>query len=345
MRYSEQTVKEFCAGAMRKVGLSAADAEIVADSLVESEMRGATAHGLARLGIYADRISRGLIFPAAAITLVNAGKADSALLLDGGNGPGVVVAAKAMDTCLERAAKTGVCFAAVRNASHYGAGWHCATRASRRGRIGFSVCNGNHVAPSDLGGSARFVGINPITIAIPAGRHPDLVLDMATSVVSRDGLDPADSAADPGGLEAAEPSDLLAAVMLPLGGAQGFGIALIIDIVCGALSGARDAGQIASFFNCGDPDEFRDIGLFMGVLDIEKLIDIEVFRERVDRILDEFKRRRPTRRATSVIPGEAERRNHQTSRELGLEISRPLLDDLRRLAENYSLPHPFADRE
>ena len=343
MRYYEQAVKEFCAGVMRKAGLSPADAGIVADSLVESEMRGIPAHGLVRLAIYADRIRRGLMFPSADITLVNAGKADSAMFLDGGNGPGVVVAAKAMDICLERAAKTGICFAAVRNASHYGAGWHCATRASRNGRIGFSVCNGNHAAPFGIGESSRFVGINPLTIAIPAGRHPDLVLDMATSVVPRDDMNSADSAADPDGPAAADPPELLADVLLPFCGTQGFGVALIVDIICGALSGARDAGQIAPFFNCGDPDEFRDIGIFMGVLDVEKLIDIDVFRERVDRMLDEFKRRRPARRATTAIPGEAERRSHLISRELGLEISPPLLDELRLLAEGLSVPHPFTE--
>ncbi|MDR3077916.1 MAG: Ldh family oxidoreductase [Planctomycetota bacterium] len=351
MRYPEQMVKDFAAAVMEKVGLSPEDARTFAHSLAESEMRGVSSHGITRLKIYSDKIRTGEIRPVADVAVANAGETGAALLLDGANGPGVVVAAKAMDLCIERARKTAACFAAIRNTSHYAAGWYFPTRASRQGLIGFSICNGNPLMVPH-GGLTPMLGTNPLTIAIPAGRHPDLVLDMATSAAAKGKVDfyakvgkpiPEGWMVDKDGLPTTNPADVLSGgAMTAFGGVKGYGIALIIDIVSSALSGAKNGRQLTSFFSCPDPEGYKNVGMFMGALDVEKFVPIDVFRERVDGILDEFKNCPPAKGTDEVmIPGEIEHRKFVDSRLNGIELADNIVAELRGLAAQYGIRDPF----
>ncbi|MDR1518751.1 MAG: Ldh family oxidoreductase [Planctomycetota bacterium] len=351
MRCSEPALMDFCAGVMEKAGLPPEDAETFAASLVGSEMRGVPSHGITRLKAYFDRIRLGQVRPAAELSLVNGDQPGSTLLLDGNNGPGVTVAAKAMDRCLERAGEGGVCFAAVRNTSHAAAGWFYVQRAAARGMIGLSVCNTNPLT-APFGSGKPMLGTNPISIAIPADRHPGLLLDMATSAAARGKVDlyaklgkplPDGWIVDQYGRPSNNPADLLLGAMLPFGGVKGYGLALIIDIVASALSGAKNGRQITSFFNSPDPEGFKNIGLFMGALDVRKFLPLDLFKERVDGILDEFKRCPPAPGTAEVmIPGEIEHRNLLRARADGIDVPDNLLEELRSLAAIRSLPDPFA---
>lgn len=349
MRFPEDVVKKYCASVFAKAGLNAKNAMLFASSLVESEMRGVSSHGITRLKAYADKIRRGEISAAGKPFIVRDNP--SAILVDGDNAPGVVAATTAMDFCLERAAKSGSCFASIRNTSHYAAGWFFAMHASKNNMIGFSVCNSNPLMVAH-GGAVPMLGTNPLSIAVPAGRNPDLVLDMATSLVAKGKVDlhaklgkdlPLGWIVDKNGQNTTNPADLREGAMLPFGGPKGYGIALLIDVVCSSLSGAKNGRQLTSIFSCDDPDGYRDIGIFLGAIDVTKFVDIDLFKARVDGIYDEFKKSPPAKGVDAVfLPGEIEFRNFAKNQKEGVELSEKILSELAAVAAEYAVPNPFA---
>ena len=155
--------------------------------LVAADLRGIASHGTARLPQYVRLIEAGVVEPAARPRRERGRTAIS--LFDAGNGWGHHAGRVAMDDAIVRCRETGVAAAVVRNSNHYGiAGWY-AMRAADRGLIGVSMTNSSPlVAPTR--GRLPMLGTNPIAVAVPAGRHGKLVLDMATSTVPRGRIEP-----------------------------------------------------------------------------------------------------------------------------------------------------------
>ncbi len=348
MRYNPQDLKEFGMAVLKKVGLSEKDAKIFLDSLVLAEMRGVSSHGITRLKAYSDRIKAGDIAVNTIPEIVS--ESDSIFVADGRNGPGMTVGIHVMEKCVEKAKKTGVCLAAVHHSSHYGFGGYYAMYAADRDMIGFSACNAD-AAVVPFGGAKPMLGTNPLSIAIPANRHPSLVLDMATSVVAKGKIHlyeklgkpiPDTWIVDENGRPSTNPADILAGALLPFGGAKGYAISLIIDILCSALSGAKDSRQISSFFSCPGSRDFQNVGFFMGAIAIDKFIAIDLFKARVDQMFDEIKQCPPAPGFSNVlIPGELEQDFYTKNASEGLELSNQIVEELMGLAEQYGLQHPF----
>ncbi|MGE4283319.1 MAG: Ldh family oxidoreductase [Clostridia bacterium] len=348
MRYQVQIIKDFATEVMKKAGLSQEDAEVFVDSLILSEIRGVTSHAITRLKAYSDKINEGQVDGKGKPAVIT--EAPSTLVVDGNNGPGMIVGIKTMDMCLKKAAETGACFAAINNSTHYGAGGYYAMYAADQNMIGFSICNADP-AVVPFGGVKPMLGTNPMSVAIPANRHSDLVLDMATSVVAKGKVNlseklgksiPLGWIIDKTGKPSIDPSDVHTGALLPFGGVKGYAIGLIIDILCSALSGAKNSRQISSFFNCDNPEEFKNIGMFMGAIDISKFVDINVFKERVDEMFDEIKACPPAPGFNEVmIPGEIEDNLRKQNEEKGIELSDKIVQELIGLAAKYNISHPF----
>lgn len=348
MNYRPEEIFEFGVAVFERVGLSHGKAEIFMDSLVQSELRGVSSHGITRLKAYSDKIKNGQIDGSAEPALIN--ETASAIVVDANNAPGCISGHFTMEKCIEKARETGACFGAVRNSTHYGFGAFYAMQAAQSDMIGFSVCNAD-AAVVPYGGAKPMLGTNPLSVAIPAGEQPWVVLDMATSVVAKGKVNlaqklgksiPTGWIIDQYGNDTTDPADVLEGALLPFGGPKGYAIALIIDILCSTLSGAKTSTEITSFFNGKDPSGFQNIGFFMGAIDISKFVPIEIFRERIDRILQRVKECPPSAGFSEVmLPGEIEFRSTLKKQVKGLEISDAIVCELRQLAEQYELPHPF----
>lgn len=348
MKYSPQILKDFSTEVFKKVGLNERKARIFANSLVLSEMRGVNSHGITRLKAYSDRIKAGHVAADTEPEVVS--ESDSVLVIDGKNGPGMSVGITAMEKCVEKASKTGICFAAVNNSSHYGFGAYYAMHAADNNMIGISVCNCD-AAVVPFGGAKPMLGTNPLSVAIPAGRRPALVLDMATSVVAKGKVNyaeklgksiPDDWIVDKNGNKTTNPADVLEGALLPFGGPKGYAIGLIIDILCSSLSGAKNSRQITSFFSSKDPSGFQNVGFFMGAIDISKFVDIDIFKDKIDAMFDEFKECPPAPGFKEVmIPGEIEQNAYNKNEAEGIELSEPIIKELSGLAEQYGLENRF----
>lgn len=145
--------------------VSKADAGMIADNLIDAEIRGVTTHGLTRIPLYTEKLISGLCDARAVPEIVR--EYGATALIDAHDGLGQVAATKAMELAIEKAEQFGVGYVGLRNGSHYGTAGYYAMMAEKRGMIGFSMTNsGAFVAP--FGGVEKRLGTNPIAVALPA---------------------------------------------------------------------------------------------------------------------------------------------------------------------------------
>lgn len=340
MKYTVESLRSFGKEIVQKAGMSGKDAETLMENLLTSDLRGIRSHGVTRLGGYMTRIERGVTSPTAQPSItMDWGPVFSA---DGNNGMGSTIGTAVMEECIRRARQFGTGFAAVNHASHYGFGGFYAMLAAKENMIGFNICNSPAlVAP--FGGADAMLGTNPLSIAIPSGKYPDLVLDMATSTVAKGKIAlamkegkpiPPTWALDPDGNPTTDPTAANAGTLTPLGGAKGYALALIIDVICCCVAGGNDSRRIPRMFE--NPTEPSGVGYFMGAIDISKFCDISVFKARADTMYDELKSGRTAPGFPQImLPGEIEYRLMQENAKNGIEISGATLQEFRELAERY----------
>jgi LDH2 family malate/lactate/ureidoglycolate dehydrogenase len=292
---AEPDLKRFVSTVLENVGVTPEDAAIVADVLVAADMRGIESHGVARLeAYYVSRIRAGQLAAKPEIQTVR--ETPASVLVDAGNGLGHPVGKRTMERVLQKAAQTGAAFGAVRNSNHYGIAGYYAMMALDRDIIGIASTNSVRYAAPTFGKDV-LLGTNPLAFAIPAKNEPPFVLDFATTTVPKGKLEVYNRkgkelnpgwAIDAAGVETRDPNVALKGALLPLGGFgvvggghKGYGLGLLVDILCGVLSGgafgndlpvAADPplpGRISHFFAAFKIDGFRDPEQFKTDMDIE----------------------------------------------------------------------------
>jgi len=292
--------------ALSKAGLPAGDAAKVAELMLEADLTGSDAHGVFRLPQYVTRLKLKAINAHPNIKVTRSAPATA--LVDGDNGMGHLVVARAAETAIELARETGVAWVGVRMSNHAGAAGVYAALPLKADMIGLyaAVANANHMPLA--GGAEPLLGTNPLAIAIPAGAEPALVLDIATSIVSYGTIknhrlqgiplqpswmvDPKSGAAVTDAKKSAE------ALLLPMAGYKGAGLALMFGMLAGTLNGAL-FGRDCIDFNA-QPDAVTNTGQFVVALDPARFQPIEQFKAEVDRHSREL-------RASAALPGESVR--------------------------------------
>jgi L-2-hydroxycarboxylate dehydrogenase (NAD+) len=250
--FDSAALRDFSTRVLLNAGASAEDAAIAADVLLSADMRGVESHGIIRLfPYYYHRLKDGLVNPAPCMQTIS--ETAAALALDADNGLGQPAGYRAMQRCIAKAQESGVAVVTVRNSNHYGIAGYYAMLALPHDMIGLSFTNaGSLVAPTY--GRTAILGTNPIAVAAPSGAERPYVLDMATSIVpigkitvfERAGLEiPFGWGIDGEGQVTTDPEKVFhGGALLPLGGTpemrgyKGYGLALLVEILCGILAGA-----------------------------------------------------------------------------------------------------------
>lgn len=321
----------------------------MAEILLSSDYRGIASHGTARLPQYVKLVEAGVMDPAAR-PAPEAGRA-SLVRFDARNGWGHHAARVATDDAIRRASDTGAAISSVRNTNHYGiAGWY-AMRAARKGMIGVSLTNTSPlVAPTRA--RVSLLGTNPIAVAAPAGRFGMLVLDMATSTVPRGRIEvaarrgeslPVGWAIGPDGSAATTPEAALAGALQPLGGEEasrgykGYGLALVVELLCGILADSAFGPNIVGLFSTDAPS---DLGQFFLAIDPEAGGGRAGFESRLERLLDQLTSapRIPGAPGPVLFPGQPEAEKEAEQRRGGIVIDREHHDSLQALASKYGIP-------
>ena len=344
-RHDAAALREFCALALERAGMRRADAALTAESLVAADLRGVHSHGALRVGVYVDRLRAGSIHPQARLEMVRDGGA--AVVADAQAGPGIAMAARAMDLALARAHTHGIAAVSVRNGNHCGMLAFFAMRALAAGCVGVAASNGDsQVAP--WGARAKFLGTNPLAVAVPAHEESPVVLDMATSVVAHGKVKgaadrgepiPADWAVDAEGRPTTDAVRAMAGALLPFGGFKGSGVSLLIELLAGALPGARSGTEIVPLYQkLGEP---QGIGHFFLALEVAAFGPLEAFACRVD---DTVRRIRALPRAAGVqriyAPGEPEYLRAAEYRRDGIPLPGDAVAELARAAGLLGLQPP-----
>jgi LDH2 family malate/lactate/ureidoglycolate dehydrogenase len=291
-------------------------AQRVSDSLVISNLMGHDSHGVIRIPSYLRSIERGRITPQAQPEVVR--ETATTALLDGHWAFGQVVAARGMEVAIAKAKEQNMAAVGMYHCPHIGRVGEYPAMAAQQGMVGIAVCNsgppGGNVAP--YGGRKPFFSTNPLSLAVPAGERPPLLVDFATSVVAegkvrvarnRGEQIPEGYIIDSEGHSSTNPQDLYeGGALLPFGKHKGYGLALFVDILGGVLTGAGCTAM---------PDYDGGNGTFVMAIDIQNFRPLADFKAYMD---DMFAAIKEVSLAPGVeeifIPGEIEYRT-QAQRE------------------------------
>ena len=330
-QHSPQYVADLGIRALMQSGASALMAGAAMRALIYAESRGLASHGLMRVLQYATHLKNGRVNGAAIAKVINSKAA--ACLVDAEEGLAFPACELAISEAVTRAKNAGVCFAGVTNSHHFGAAAYHLEAVAAAGMVGLAFGNSPAAMPA-WGGKRGIFGTNPIAAAFPRAHDAPLMIDLSLSAVARGKLMiaaqkgeaiPLDWALDKNGLPTTDPKAGMQGTMLPAGGVKGAMLALIVELLCCALTGAAFGFEADSFFV--DAGNRPRIGQAFLVIDPAALAGREVFFERIETLVavmlaDDGVRLPGYRRA--AIAAESAR--------VGIEISDALMADLLRLA-------------
>ena len=246
----KQVIKIF-----QKFGLSKDHALISTNALINAELVGAYGHGLSRLKMYCDRISKKVINPKPKIKIKKISSSISHI--DANNSIGFVAADLGIKTAIKHAQKTGIGMVAVKNSGHYGLSGYYAEQAVKKNLITMIYTNAPPaVAPH--GALKTLFGTNPICFGSPTGSKIPFILDTSISMINRGKIRvaarnnqsiPAGVALDKFGKPTTNAKKALSGVQLPIGEFRGSGLAWMVDILSGVITGGNHAGKVKDPFD------------------------------------------------------------------------------------------------
>jgi L-2-hydroxycarboxylate dehydrogenase (NAD+) len=352
--FAAESLRSFVERVFTALDVPAADAVVAAEVLITSDLRGIDSHGVARLPTYVGCLRQGMINPTPTVRVVR--ETPSTATVDGDNGLGLVVGPAANRIAIAKAAEIGTGWVSVRNTNHYGIAGYYVLRAIEAGLIGWSMTNSSAIVAPLWGAEAR-LGTNPIAVGFPAGEEPPIVVDMATSAVAYGKVEiaarkqvaiPEGWAIGPDGTSTLDPDEVLAGALLPLGstrelgGHKGYGLAIVVDLLCCALSGAN-WGPWAPPFSPGLPTPSRQVGLgighFFGAMRVDAFLDAAEWGRQVDDFIRTMRATRPQPGTTGpLLPGDPERDAEADRTEHGIPLLAPVVDALRTISADLRVP-------
>jgi LDH2 family malate/lactate/ureidoglycolate dehydrogenase len=252
------------------VGIAAADARLVAADLVAADLEGIPSHGVMLLPMYVERIDKGSVSRASAGAVVS--DRGAAIVIDAGNALGQLTSRQALKLAVERARQIGLAAVAVRNGFHFGTAGRYARMMAEQNCVGVVLSNTRPLMPAP-GGAEALVGNNPIAIALPSAGAFAAEADMALSATAMGKIRlaaaagariPEDWAVDSQGRPTTDPAAAIKGMLLPAAGPKGFGLAFVIDLLCGGLSDGAVGAEVRPLY--GDPAEpYRCAHFFLAI--------------------------------------------------------------------------------
>jgi LDH2 family malate/lactate/ureidoglycolate dehydrogenase len=342
MKVRPEKLKEFAFHILK--GLNAADEEatLVADCLVRAEMRGIDTHGVHFLKLLSDRVDAHMIRIPTELKVVREDGTTS--IVDGGNGLGQVAAHRAMKMSIQKGREFGIGLTLVRNTNHIGILAFYTLMAAEEGMVGIVMSN-SAPSMSPWGGTEPFLGTNPISIAIPGGEEGAVVLDMSSSVVARGKIRraqrmkeriPLGWALDDTGTPTTDPVAALKGSLLPIGGPKGYGLALVIDVLAGLLSGSQYGPEVKTFHQPLGP---TGIGVFTMAIDIERFMPLNQFKQLLAFYIRSIKKSKRAKDVARIyLPGEIEFEKEKKSLAEGIELDLSVVKSLNQMLEKMESP-------
>lgn len=339
-RIDAAALKSYVARIMRAHGVDGDQVRSVAENLIWSELVGRANFGVLRLPVLLKRVRSGVLRCPCRPTFE--GLSDSVERLDGDDGFGQHLGELAMRRAVELAGTTGVGVVGVRDANFFGAGAYFVQLAAEAGALGLAMSNSFPKVIAH-GGLHPVLGTNPFAFGAPRRNGRSLLIDMATSAlagstvrehIARGEPLPVGLAVGPDGTPITDPAKVAEGGLLPFGGAKGYGLALLVEMLAGVLTGAGVSHGVASMYQ--NFSESGHNGLFMMALDISRWMPLPAYFERFESLIRELEASNPG--GEVLLPGAIRWRSFDHNSQHGV----PLDEDVRRSLEVLSRPHGIA---
>lgn len=336
---------QFATEVFTKVGVAEDQARCAAEVMVESNLRGVDTHGVFLVKLYSQRIKQGLVNAKAQMKLEPCRSAMA--ILDADRGLGQLATLKAMQEAIRMARECGTGTVFVKNSTHFGAGAYYTNYAAEKDMIGILMSH----SETDVvlfGGKKPYLGTNPYSVAIPAGKYRPFLMDMATSEVAFGKVRAAAEAGKtipPNWAVDAEGNPVTDATkaksVTPMSGAKGYAIGLMVELLSSATTGmAFGPGIVRKFDDWENPQQ---LGHFVQAIDPSALTDISTFKSRVDAVFEDILNQpanpnNPFGRI--MIPGqpEYERRDQRLSE--GCPVAPEIAAQLKAVGEELGVVWP-----
>ncbi len=338
----------FCLAALRQVGVNEADAQLTADALVTTDTLGTFTHGTRQLRGLIKNVRDGRLNPTAAETIVSEGPAWA--MLDAHHAMPPAVACRAMQRAMTKARTCGLGYVGVQRTSHFGAAGYYARLAAAEDMLGLALCNVDPVM-TVTGAAAKVIGTNPIAWAAPAGKERMVFLDIATSRVAATKVFAAKALGksvpdtwliDANGLPTTDPSRFPEeGALLPLADYKGYGLAVLVEVLGGVLTGAALLSGVVSWAN--NSREKVNQGHAFIAFDIGAMMPLAEFKGRMDSMVRELRAAPKAAGAKRVyLPGEMEWERREAALTAGIPLPPDVAAGLRGLGEDLGLaPEDF----
>jgi len=336
--------EHFISTALQAVQVPAADALLVAQLMVKSDLVGADGHGIFRLPAYLKRIRAGGVNLHPNIHIERDQGATA--LINGDNALGHLVMNKAIELALEKVKQHSVCWIGSHYGNHSGAASVYVRKLAEQGYIGIymAVGNANHMAP--WGGIDLLLSTNPIAIAVPAGDGPMVLLDIATTVAAYGKVKvaaqkgesiPEGWMIDRYGQPITDPKKSAEGSLLPIGAYKGYGLAVMIGLLAGALNNAA-VGKGTIDFNAHH-DLVTNTGQTIIAVDPSAFGDKEQFIDRVITLVNDLKSSSTLPGVKEIrVPGEGAAKTMSERMQLGIPMTPELLEALNQCAQECRIP-------
>ncbi len=342
---SSSSLHQFARNIFLTTGLSAARADLVAESLVAANLRGVDSHGVHLLPHYVAQIRKGNIDVAADGRVIS--ESGACLLYDGDRGLGQWISAICCGHAVRLSRRHGVSIVVARNSNHFGAAAFWAQRISAEGLIGIAMCNASPSVPPWQGCEGR-LGTNPLCVSVPSSGKGAWLLDMATTTVAMNKIVkaaaggersiPAGWATDSGGVPTTDPQVALRGLLMPLGGYKGSGLGLMIEVLCAVLGGGAMSAEVGGVHILQRP--MNTSQTFLGI-DIARFLSPQEFQSRMEHLVTTVKSACPARGYEEIlVAGDPEWRSEGRRLKEGIPIEIGLWERLAELARESNVDVP-----
>ncbi len=316
----------------------------VVNGLIQTSLRGVDSHGIRLFPHYVHVLKAGRINGMPKYKFYRGGI--SAARLDADHTYGHAAGAEGMKKAIAMAKKTGVGAVSIFNSSHFGAAAYCGLMAAEENMIGISLTHADALMLSTNGKKA-FFGTNPICVTAPVAGEEPFCLDMATSTITwnkvkmhREQKKPLEPgwAADAQGNMTTDP--FKAACVLPIGGYKGFGLSMVVDMLCALLGGMPFGEKITSMY-LSPLHEKRFLGQFVMALDISKFLNVNTFKKRLKKEMDAV-RKQPAKdkKRPVMVPGDPEKSAFKYRSKHGIPLSESEHKAFVQLCHEFDLDLP-----
>ena len=328
-------IKKTVKNIFKNFNLSNNHATISAEYLIKAELAGEPSHGLARLKMYCERIKKKIINPKPKIKIKKISQ--SIAHIDGNNGIGFVAADIGIKTAIKSAKKTGIGLVAIKNSGHYGLSSFYAEQAVKKNLMVLCFTNAPPaIAP--YGARKSLFGTNPICFGTPTGNKVPFILDTSVSMINRGKIRvaaklghkiPLGVALDRFGQPTTDAKKALKGVQLPIAGFRGSGLAWMVDIMSGVLTGANHGGKVKDPF-----DDFtgpQNVGHLFLVLKPNLFVG-KNYIKRIKENIRAIKKLPKIKGVKEILyPGQGMSYRYKKNLKKGIVIQKNILEDIKKL--------------